>query len=218
MPFNPNACVHSESDRLVSDKWIRKFESDSATDLSDLSAKNVCVQLLLAGLQQQTLSGLFQHPPNKDASFEDLISEVQAAERQLSIEATPIGVSAAKRTVAVTSQPAVVERLCGGMDDLGGASRRRPKADAPKPEWVSLIPKEATPPPPPKPVDPFAHLQGEAKYIRTLDSLETPSDAHIMFRLGLEYRLICESDWAVPIRKCLHRKVRNRVMHGNMLR
>lgn len=108
-----------------------------------MSAQNVCVKLLLTGLKKQTLNGLFKHPPNNESSFEDLVSEAQSA---------------------------TVERLSGGMDDLGASARtpgrkaRRPKTGEAKPEWVSLIPKEPTPPPPPKPVDPFAHLQSDAKY------------------------------------------------------
>lgn len=132
----------------------------------------------------------------------------------------PLEVPAAKRTpLAATSQPAVVERLCGGMDDLGAAARtpankgRRPKAADSKPEWVSLIPKEPTPPPPPKPVDPFAHLKGEAKYVTSAKHCEF--DASIMFRLGLNCRLICGSDWAT--RNCSHRRVPNRVMFDNGL-
>lgn len=63
-------------------------------------------------------------------------------------------------------------RLSAGMDApgrrLAGPGTRPKRAAAssaaePKPEWVSLMPKEPTPPPPEKPVDHFAHLRGESK-------------------------------------------------------
>lgn len=57
-------------DRIVSAKWIHKFEI--ADNAADMRVRHHCVQLLLVALQNRTLIGVFKYLPDSGTNATDL--------------------------------------------------------------------------------------------------------------------------------------------------